>query len=242
MSNQCSFASSFKVAFCTTLHIPPVVIFTASKLKLSCRVEFQKKVLVLFQNSYFLFRFCWYGNNGRLHPGSFYESQPLVSYFLSFFASKRTLRILNNMFSCDKCRKVYTKKQQLKSHNQAKHIQLRFECKVCDKTFFYNGNLRRHEKKAHPENVTTRRKKQMNFRPVGLKYGCERCEAVFVRKDSLKRHFLGAHEGKMCVTIAKRSLSGNRTFTGTRKRNIKPKRQTESASSSAVTIATKDSE
>ncbi len=96
-------------------------------------------------------------------------------------------------FQCDKCSKLFKKKQQLKSHVAYRHTDTKaFKCEICEKRFTDKQALQNHHKARHSDN-----------RP----FICEICSKGFVFPWRLKSH-KQCHTGERPFTC----LECNKTF------------------------------
>ncbi|CAL8068564.1 unnamed protein product [Orchesella dallaii] len=109
---------------------------------------------------------------------------------------------------CSTCGKGYTSAQRLESHMRKVHIENRFKCTICDKTFKAKLNLRNHMAARHslerPHNCVhcgkkyaTRNYLQCHLAKVHQvetsgekKHYCPTCKKSFGRKELLDSHIL----------------------------------------------------
>lgn len=55
------------------------------------------------------------------------------------------------IFTCEICRAEYSGKRNLVAHVRARHENVRFKCKFCEKVFVYNCSRVKHMKRVHSE-------------------------------------------------------------------------------------------
>ncbi|XP_073776395.1 zinc finger X-chromosomal protein [Danio rerio] len=89
-------------------------------------------------------------------------------------------RKLVKKFSCDQCGKKFVGSTALQSHLYQHKGERPFACVLCDKTFFSQTNLKRHQVDAHSD---------------GKPFSCPVCESGFSRLYSLEKH-MRLHTGE----------------------------------------------
>uniref|UniRef100_A0A0R3TEB2 C2H2-type domain-containing protein n=1 Tax=Rodentolepis nana TaxID=102285 RepID=A0A0R3TEB2_RODNA len=82
-------------------------------------------------------------------------------------------------YQCPSCTKFFTRKQGLKNHVDAFHLQKRHICNICGKSFPYKSTIFTHVNAVHKN---------------GKIYRCPQCERFFYRGDDRNRHFQNVHE------------------------------------------------
>merc|ERR1719430_2494103 len=82
-------------------------------------------------------------------------------------------------FNCEKCEKVFSRKDKLREHGCAVHDEMEVKantksvaCPECGKMFTQSKHLSRHKASAHG----------------GFVYICVHCKKSFSRKDKMKTH------------------------------------------------------
>ncbi|CAL5987357.1 C2H2 type domain-containing protein [Hexamita inflata] len=75
-------------------------------------------------------------------------------------------------FSCEKCGKAFTQKNNLTKHSQI-HGEAKFECTICNKMFSAKQNLNRHEEVHNSKFIV---------------YNCQQCDKQFATKYNLEHH------------------------------------------------------
>ena len=73
------------------------------------------------------------------------------------------------LYHCGQCYQGFNRKDELAAHESKNHVHL-FTCKTCNKIFFVEENLRKHEEKC------------------GKAMGCRYCEAKFTHESELVEH------------------------------------------------------
>jgi KRAB domain-containing zinc finger protein len=101
-----------------------------------------------------------------------------------------------NNFSCDVCRRVFTRKRQLNVHRLTHAGPNDFSCDQCSKVFFSEVNLKFHKQNYHREK----------------KYGCNVCGKTFSSRSEMKSH-QQSHTGFTCAVCHKVFTRQNRLFT-----------------------------
>ena len=81
-------------------------------------------------------------------------------------------------FDCDVCGEIFSRKDNLHRHHNARHggenFESEFKCHDCNKQFSRQGTLKKHIEIVH--------------------LNCEYCGKQFVTKNNLRIHIQGAHE------------------------------------------------
>ncbi len=60
-------------------------------------------------------------------------------------------------FTCPECNQKFTSGSNLKQHqmvHQTENYRKKYQCKFCDKTFFYVSSIKKHAQAAHPDKLT----------------------------------------------------------------------------------------
>jgi DNA-directed RNA polymerase subunit RPC12/RpoP len=88
---------------------------------------------------------------------------------------------MSNRFSCNRCNKTFTRKSNLKRHQDSVHSTERpFQCPYCSFSTKRKDILDRHIREKH----------------FGVRYNCEICKESFTQLTSLKRHANSVHNQK----------------------------------------------
>ena len=82
-------------------------------------------------------------------------------------------------FEYDYCGTSFTRRDNLKTHQESKHEGVRYECDKCDCKATRTDNLERHQESMHG----------------GVMYECNKCDYKATRMDNLERHQKSLHEG-----------------------------------------------
>ena len=108
--------------------------------------------------------------------------------------TKRAIANEFGEFPCDKCARIFDKRQKMVAHRyyehpkngikkkQVKKEQI-FSCERCEKTYLTNKNLKEHVLKFH-EKITP--------------YSCEQCHRSFGLESTLKTHIANMHQKVPC--------------------------------------------
>ena len=91
------------------------------------------------------------------------------------------------LHQCKQCEKAFNRKNSLETHIKNVHKKVRrFECKICDKEFYYKKDCLRHE--ALHENGKTNQSSNQRKRNH-----CEVCDKHFISRKGLSDHVEAAH-------------------------------------------------
>ncbi|XP_018328247.1 gastrula zinc finger protein XlCGF46.1-like [Agrilus planipennis] len=112
-----------------------------------------------------------------------------------------------NTFLCHLCGHIAKTKSSYYNHNISKHMEKKFECKLCGKKYLYSSNLQVHINAIHLANksyLCTRCGKRFSYSNAleyhmrlhtgEKKYVCTYCGKRFTMAGSLKRH-IRTHTG-----------------------------------------------
>ena len=82
-------------------------------------------------------------------------------------------------YDCGECGKVLSTAVNLKTHKKRKHNngKMSLNCKICDKSFYVNGDLTKHIEKYHKEKI----------------FNCDQCEYSASLNSSLTQHISRCH-------------------------------------------------
>ena len=119
-------------------------------------------------------------NNGeKKHRGSKAGEKEHLDEHTMYNESDRC--ISRKTFKCKLCDKLFSSKQNLRKHIDARHTVCKFACKLCQKVYSRPQGLRSHVRSIHE----------------GVHYKCtyQDCDESFKHKDQLNIHILG-HQGK----------------------------------------------
>lgn len=110
----------------------------------------------------------------------------------------------NSMFSCNKCSKTFSRRDNLLQHGKTVHGSKKelYKCSICSgKSFSRRPNLKKHYKQDHPELETsviqsmvesaksTQEEKIRHGHPV-----CKQCQKSFATERTLKIHLAAYHK------------------------------------------------
>ncbi|XP_066950264.1 uncharacterized protein [Macrobrachium rosenbergii] len=118
----------------------------------------------------------------------FYESQILfgttadnsMSSSITYDTNKVLRKRANkSMFSCDKCRRTFSKKSLLSLHMRSHTGERPYVCSVCQKGFAQKGDLTRHSRLHTGEKP----------------FRCDKCDRAFSHKSNLRQHY-SLHNGE----------------------------------------------
>ena len=98
-----------------------------------------------------------------------YESSAYLDYHL------KSCQDGKYEFSCNQCDYKTNNKRYFGSHHQI-HSAVKHECPLCQHKLSTEADLRRHQRKIHPNIPPTR------------KYVCDICNSTFVDSAALKNH------------------------------------------------------
>ena len=88
---------------------------------------------------------------------------------------------MSHKSTCNICQKVFGDVRDLKRHNKAKHLNVRFECEVCLKSYSYARDLRRHTQSNH----------------LNKRWKCDICGKSYVLSTALNVHIKAVHKGRV---------------------------------------------
>ena len=109
-------------------------------------------------------------------------------------------------WKCHICTKEYGDRRDLKRHNQAQHLNVRFECSVCLKSYAYARDLRRHTQSNHSNKrwycdicgksyvLSTALNVHMKTFHIGRKWNCELCQKDFHTAFGFRKHKIHVHQ------------------------------------------------
>lgn len=126
----------------------------------------------------------------------------------------------NGFFVCICCEAVFVEPAELKQHIQNHSI---FKCKLCNKSFTFISNLRRHLKSYKAKIKTELNDESAEITSDGTEFKCIACDAVFSRRKYLSDHLKSYKEFICKICNAKFTFATN-----LRKhlhRHIKPKEE-----------------
>ena len=92
---------------------------------------------------------------------------------------KRKKDNTKNVYPCDQCEYVATKKSNLDRHKRIKHEGIRYPCDQCDFAASQQGHLKGHKEITHE----------------GIRYPCDQCEYSAIKLSYLKIHKESKHVG-----------------------------------------------
>ena len=61
----------------------------------------------------------------------------------------------NTIFKCEHCDRIFGHRGQFKEHVDSVHLNIKYTCEVCQKSFKRFRNLKAHKRVAHPEPENT---------------------------------------------------------------------------------------
>ncbi|KAK7075927.1 hypothetical protein SK128_025577 [Halocaridina rubra] len=103
------------------------------------------------------------------------------------------LHFEEKQYSCQKCSKTYAQKGSLTKHMEA-HNNIRHHCKVCNRYFYDEKGLWKHEA-SHTDKAKTiagTSDKETKLTDYDLQF-CDLCGKSFILKRSLRRHMVKEH-------------------------------------------------
>ena len=82
-----------------------------------------------------------------------------------------------DLFKCSTCTSSYSRKGELKRHEETKHKNKRYNCQDCSKQFSSKVGLSKHINTVHKR----------------IKYKCDECDKEFTQQGNKDRHISIVH-------------------------------------------------
>merc|ERR1712059_131840 len=93
--------------------------------------------------------------------------------------SARNQLLVESVFMCHKCNKIYSTKNGLKYHSLSHTEQIPYLCQMCPKSFRSSSSVHRHMNAVHLKLIV---------------YMCNVCNKAFHQKSNLDKHMV-SHKG-----------------------------------------------
>ena len=135
------------------------------------------------------------------------EDEKMKSSNIEYSSKNAFKRNQSKKLKCDKCDKVYGKRNHLRQHIEAKHFGVRYSCEKCVYQATTQSSLNMHIKATHEgvryacnlcEYQASQQgilKAHIESKHEGVKYACDQCDYKATTKSSLKIHIEAKHEG-----------------------------------------------